>query len=206
MKFFSADGPLYRFFSRLWDVIVLNFLWLLCCIPIVTFGACTVAVFSVTLKMADETEGYVGRQFFKAFKVNLKQGIPLGLLALFCAYVVYLDFELFRAIEDGPMIFLIFGILAIGVFGAAFLYAFALSARYENTLLNTLKNSVRITCRFFGRTLILVAVLVIEALVFLFNTTTFFIGILVGPVCLMYTVSGMALPLFREIERENQGE
>ena len=54
--------------------------------------------------------------------------------------------------------------------------------------------------------LILVAVLVIEALVFLFNTTTFFIGILVGPVCLMYTVSGMALPLFREIERENQGE
>lgn len=202
MKLFSVDGPLYRFFARLWDVIVLNFLWFLCSIPIVTFGAATVAVFNVTLKMVDETEGYVGRQFFKAFKANLKQGIPLGLLELFCVYVVYLDFEMFRAIEDGPVMFLIFGIVAIAVFGAAFLYAFALSARYENTLMNTLKNSVSITCKFFLRSVILVIVLAVEVLIFLFNNITVFLGILIGPVCLMYTVSGMALPLFRQIEKD----
>lgn len=202
MKFFSVDGPLYRFFSRLWDVIVLNFLWLLFSLPIVTVGASTVAVYSVTLKMVDETEGYVGRQFIKAFKENWKQGIPLGLLGMFCTYVVYLDFEMFRAIEGQPILFLIFGILAIGVFGAAFLYAFALSARYENTLMNTLKNSVSITCRYFLRSIILIVVLAVEVLLFLFNNITLFFGVLIGPVCIMYTISGMALPLFRQIEKD----
>ncbi|MBQ9122141.1 MAG: DUF624 domain-containing protein, partial [Lachnospiraceae bacterium] len=34
----------------------------------VTMGAATVAAYTVTLKMVDETEGYVGRQFIKGFK------------------------------------------------------------------------------------------------------------------------------------------
>lgn len=41
MKFFSVDGGLYKFISRLWDVIKLNFLWLLFSLPIVTMGAAT---------------------------------------------------------------------------------------------------------------------------------------------------------------------
>ena len=80
MKFFSTDSPLYRFLTRLWDMIKLNFLWLVFSLPVVTMGAATVAAYSVTLKMVDEREGYVGRQFIKAFKENWKQGIPLGLI------------------------------------------------------------------------------------------------------------------------------
>lgn len=202
MKFFSVDGGLYKFMTRLWDMIKLNFLWLLCSLPIVTMGAATVAAYSVTLKMVDETEGYVGRQFFKAFKENLKQGIPLGLLALFCSYVVYLDFELFNKVEGNPIMFLIFGIVAAFVFGMSFIYAFPLSARYENTLIGTLKNSVNVATRYFLRTLFLVAVLAVEVIFFLFNTTTLFLGLLIGPACIMLTVSGFALRFFREIEKE----
>ena len=57
MKFFSTDSPLYRFLTRLWDMIKLNFLWLIFSLPVVTFGAATVAAYSVTLKMVDEREG-----------------------------------------------------------------------------------------------------------------------------------------------------
>ena len=91
MKFFSVDGAFYRFMSSLWDVVKLNFLWILFSLPVITFGAATVAAFSVTHKMAEDREGYVGRQFLKAFRENWKQGIPLGLLFLFFCYVVYLD-------------------------------------------------------------------------------------------------------------------
>ena len=93
MKFFSVDGALYKFLTRLWDMIKLNLMWLLFSLPVVTVGAATVAAYSVTLKMVDEQEGYVARQFVKAFKENWRQGIPMGLLALFCSYVVYLDFD-----------------------------------------------------------------------------------------------------------------
>lgn len=202
MKFFSVDGPLYRFISRLWDMIKLNFLWVLFSLPIFTVGAATVAAYSVTLKMVDETEGYVGRQFLKAFKENWKQGIPMGLLGLFALYVIYLDFELFNKIEGNPIIFLIAGIAAVFVFGMSFIYAFPLCARYENTLFETLKNSARIATRYFVRTLLLVAVLAVEILIGLFNTTTLFFAILIGPACLMLTVSGFAIYFFREIERE----
>lgn len=202
MKFFSTDGALYKFLTRLWDMIKLNFLWLLFSLPIVTMGAATVAAYSVTLKMVDDTEGYVGRQFIKAFKENWKQGIPLGLLALFCSWVVYLDFELFNKLEGNPMMFLVFGIVAAFVFGMAFIYAFPLSARYENTLIGTLKNSVSVATRYFVRTIALVAVLAVEVIFFIFNSTTLFFGILIGPACIMLTISGFAMYFFRQIEKE----
>lgn len=202
MKFFSVDGALYKFLSRLWDMVKLNFMWLLFSLPIVTVGAATVAAYSVTLKMVDEQEGYVARQFVKAFKENWRQGIPMGLLALFCSYAVYLDFELQRVAEGDSTMFFIFGIVAAFVFGMSFIYAFPLSARYENTLIGTLKNSVNIATRYFARTLLLVVVLAVEVIVFIFNYMTLFFGILIGPACIMLTISGFALHFFKEIEKE----
>ena len=202
MKFFSVDGALYKFLSRLWDMVKLNLLWLLFSLPIVTMGAATVAAYTVTLKMVDETEGYVGRQFIKGFKENWKQGIPMGLLAMVCAYAVYLDFQLFEAVEGNPIIFLIVGIIAAFVFGCAFIYAFPLSARYENTLFATLKNSAAIAMRYFVRTIALVVVLALELLLVWYNYTTLFVGLLIGPACMMLTVSGFAIHFFRQIEKE----
>lgn len=202
MKFFSIDGPLYKFLSTLWDVIKLNILWMLFSLPIVTFGAATVAAYSVTLKMVEDHEGYVGRQFLQAFKANLKQGIPMGLLFLFCCYVVYLDFELYR-VYDEPTELLVFGLIAIIVFVMLFLYAFPLSARYENSFVNTLKNSVNICTRYIVRTIALLAVIALEIMVFLFNSLTILFGFLIGPLCIMFTVSGFALYLFHQIEKEN---
>jgi len=84
----------------------------------------------------------------------------------------------------------------------SFIYAFPLSARYENTLIGTLKNSVNVATRYFLRTLFLVAILVVEVVIFLFNTTTLFFGILIGPACIMLTISGFASRFFKEIEKE----
>lgn len=202
MNFFSVDGPLYKFMSTLWDVIKLNFLWLLFSLPIVTIGASTIAVFSVTNKMSEETEGYVGRQFLQAFKENWKQGMPMGLFGLLCAYVLYLDFEIYRVTES-PVV-LIFGIISAVYFVSAFIYAFPLLARYDNTVIQTLKNSIRITMRYFVRTIALVAVLIVEIVLFMFNTTTLFFMLLIGPVCIIYTISGFAMYVFRQIEKDNE--
>lgn len=144
----------------------------------------------------------MARQFVKAFKENWRQGIPMGLLALFCSYAVYLDFELQRVAEGDSTMFLIFGIVAAFVFGMSFIYAFPLSARYENTLIGTLKNSVNIATRYFARTLLLVAILAVEVIVFIFNYMTLFFGLLIGPACIMLTISGFALHFFKEIEKE----
>ena len=128
----------------------------------------------------------------------------MGLLCLFCAYVVYLDFELHRV--TASMATLVFGIIGCVLFITAFIYSFALLARYENTVINTIKNSVRITIKFFPRTIALVLFLALEILIFMFNNITVFLGILIGPTCIMYTISGFAMYAFRRIESENNSE
>lgn len=74
MKFFSVDSPLYRFLSKMVDVLKLNFLWILFSLPLLTVGASTVAAMSVALKMTDDEEGYIGKSFVKAFKEKLETG------------------------------------------------------------------------------------------------------------------------------------
>lgn len=204
MKLFSVDGPLYQFFSRLLDMLKLNFLWLLFSLPVVTIGASTAAAFSITLKMVDEREGYIARQFFTAFKANLRQGIPTGLLNLFFVYALYLDFQLFHAVEGNPIYFLILGIVGSVMCFGYFIYTYALMARYENTLLKTLKNSMDISVKYFGRTIMIAVVLAVEIVIFLFNTTTIFLGLLIGPAVLFLTISGPAMYIFREIERKSK--
>lgn len=202
-ELFSVDGKLYRFFQRLWDMIQLNFFWLICSLPVVTIGASTIAAFSVTNRMIDETEGYIYKEFFKAFKSNIKQGIPLGLLNLVCVYAVYLDFELFNKIDDNPVLFLIFGIAGCFVFTFCFIYAYALAARYENTLLSMIRNSFSISLKYFLRTMLLIIVLAVEIVIFIWNSLTVWIGIFIGPSCIILTISGFAMYFFREIEKEN---
>ncbi len=202
MSFFSPDGALYRFISRFWDMVKLNFMWLIFSLPIVTIGPATIAAFSVTMKMVDEEEGYVAHQFVKEFRKNLKNGIPLGILFLLCIEVVNVDFQLFAKLPEHPMAPLIFGIVAAFIFLMGFIYAFPLSARYENTLFNTIKNSANIATRYFVRTLFLFLVIAIEIVMIMFNLTTMFIGFIIGPACIFLTISGFAVPFFREIEKE----
>lgn len=200
MKFFSIDSAFYKFIVRLWDLIQLNFCWLLCSLPVVTVGASTVAACSVALKMAEDTEGYIVRSFFKAFKENLKGGIPLGLLAMAAVYAVYLDFQFWGATES--VLFLIMGIVAIFVFIMGLLYAFPLMARYENSFIKTLKNSYDISTRFFLQTLLTVFVVAVEIVTFMWNTTMLLIGLIVGPSVVIYTVCAFAIRFFRQIEKE----
>lgn len=204
MKLFSIDGPLYNFFSRLLDMIKLNMLWFLFSLPVVTIGASTAAAFSITLKMVDEREGYIAKQFWNAFKANLKQGIPAGLLNLFFVYALYLDFQLFHAVEGNPIYFLILGIVGSVMCFGYFIYAYALMARYDNTLLKTLKNSMDISVKYFGRTVMIAVVVAVEIIVFIFNTTTMFLGLLIGPAVIFLTISGPAMYIFRDIERKSK--
>ena len=204
MKLFSIDGPLYNFFSRLLDMIKLNILWFLFSLPVVTIGASTAAAFAVTLKMVDEREGYIAKQFWNAFKANLKQGIPTGLLNLFFVYALYLDFQLFHAVEGNPIIFLILGIVGSVMCFGYFIYTYALMARYDNTLLKTIKNSMDISVKYFGRTVMIAAVVAVEIIVFIFNTTTMFLGLLIGPAVIFLTISGPAMYIFRDIERKSK--
>lgn len=199
--FFSTDSKLYRFMSRLTDLFKLNFLWLIFSLPVITLGVSTIAAYTVALKMAEGEEGYIGRDFLKAFKANLKQGIPMSFITILCVWTVYLDFQIFRAAEENAFVFLIIGIVAAYVFTFSLLYVYPLLARYENTVLNSLKNSFNISMRYFPRSLLLVILCAVETAVMFWNLKTVILIAVVGPALLTLTVSTFAMAIFRDLEK-----
>ena len=200
--FFSVDGGLYRFLSRYWDLVKLNFLWMLFSLPIVTMGASTVAAYSVALKMVDDEECYVARSFVKEFKRNWKQGTIMGIIFLAATYAIYLDYEINRVSEEGSMILIIIGIVSAFIYAAAMLYSFPLLARYENGIIATIQNSMEISRRYFGRTLLIVVLLIAEFLIFHFNTVLQCLGLLFGAAFAIFTVAAFSKRIFQEIEKE----
>lgn len=201
-SFFSIDGGLYRFLSKFWDLVKLNFLWLLFSLPVVTIGASTVAAYSVALKMVDDEESYVARSFVREFKSNWKQGTIMGLIFLAATYAIYLDYEINRVSEEGSIILIIIGIVSVFVYVTAMLYSFPLLARYENGIIATIQNSMEISRRYFGRTLLIVVVLFIEFIIFNFNTVLQCFGLLFGAAFAMFTVAAFSKRIFQEIEKE----
>ncbi len=199
--FFSPDSKLYRFMCRLTDMVKLNLLWILCSLPLVTVGAATIAASSISLKIADGQEGYIGRDFFKAFRDNLKQGISMSFITVLCLWVVWIDFQLFSAAEENSLLVLITGRIAAYVFTFSLLYVFPLLARYENTVLNCLKNSFRISMKYFLRSLLLVVIVAFEATVMFWSRKTLILLVVAGPAFINLTVCSFASIIFRELEK-----
>lgn len=82
---FDLDAPIWVWMGEVADVIILSMLWWLCCCGIITVGASTTAVFYVLGKKVRKEQTYVVADFFKSFKQNLKQSIPLSMIYIVAA-------------------------------------------------------------------------------------------------------------------------
>jgi uncharacterized membrane protein YesL len=201
MALFSMDSKFMRFVGQLVDVLVLNLLWLAFSLPLVTVGASTVAACSVAMKMLDGEEGYVARSFVKAFRANIRQGTVIWLLNAAAAYALWLDWQIVLAADNPSVALMIASIVSTAFAFCAFVYAYPITARYENTVVRILSNSVRLCVRYFGRTMLLVAVVALEIALFIWSVPMMVAGILVGPAILLYTASGIAKRIFQRLER-----
>lgn len=128
----------------------------------------------------------------------------MGLIFLVAWYAVYLDFQLFGAVKNNPVILLIIGMVSVFLVIIAMIYSFSLLARYENTVVRTIQNSMDISRKYFGKTLILVILVAAEVLIFQYNSTMIFLGILFGPGFIIYTVCSSKQTCILTDERVNR--
>lgn len=114
------------FWRKKGKLIGLNLLYLLCCLPIVTFGPATAGFMYVLRNMANEKPTFVIADFFDAVKKNWKQALPVGLLHLLLTvidlYGIWFYYSWMTQREGGQT----FGMIALIVaftFGFAVLFA-----------------------------------------------------------------------------------
>ena len=140
---FSLDNPVMRFLSRVADIMILNLLFLLCSIPVVTIGASLSALYYCLFKIKEEEEGYLVRKFFHSFKDNLKQATLMWLIFLAFFLLLFLEFLMYRNVE-GTSGSVVRSIVLIGLIFWYLIctYAFALQSKFYNSIGNTLRNAV----------------------------------------------------------------
>lgn len=144
------ENPVMRALSTTADLIMLNLLTVLCCLPVVTVGAALTALNTAAIKIVRGEETAPVKDYFRAFRANFKQGTVLGLVFLLVFAVLIVDY-----LAAGNAVSILRPVIAAIALLVLMLgqYAFAMLARYENTLWGTLKNALLLSVGYFPRTL-----------------------------------------------------
>lgn len=82
MGAFRYNGNLMRALTRIANMMIVSFFFLVGCLPIVTLLPSCAAAYHTTVKVIRGSGSGVARDFFSCWKANLRQGIPLTLLTL----------------------------------------------------------------------------------------------------------------------------
>jgi len=142
MGILDIDGGFMRTLGKIVDIMLLGLLVFITSIPIFTIGASVTACFTLTMKMSQDKEGHITKAYFKAFKQNFAKSTGLWAIVLIFFGIILADFWALTKVEisyvpvvQGGLWFLLF----IVVFTIN--YIFSLQAKYENTIIVTLKNA-----------------------------------------------------------------
>ena len=181
-----------RFINAMADLLILNLLWLLCSLPILTIGPATCALFSVTLKIAKDEPVQTVREFFSAFRSNFKQAFLLGIIGLFGMAVVYADGVYAFSVEGNLKILfcIVTGIVA-AILLTYICYVFALQAKFENSIKAHIKNAYLLTVCSPGNTVKMWLILLVPVL--LIVNLPQYIAARIG---FLYVLFGVSLPVY----------
>lgn len=167
---FNYDGFVVQTCNKIVDVICLSVLWLLSCIPVVTIGAATTALYYAINKCIRHGESSILREYWRAFHANFKQATLLW-LPLFLVYGLLGGscYSSYLMCTNGalPKEMFYFLLVVIAVFAAWASLPFPYLARFQNTNRMILKNCLGIALMNVPTTLLQVVFLILSAFVVL---------------------------------------
>ena len=176
---FSYDGPIYKGCEVIYETFMLNILWIIGCIPIVTIGASTSALYSVYNSKVSGDGYKIYSDFFNAYKKNFKKGSILGIVItiLLCVGI----FNMSRIVNfNGNFewlqyfhIFIIFQVILVSN------YIFPLINREEMNISDIVVNAVILVYKniFISITNVVALCLIIGLVIFKPVMILFFMGI-----------------------------
>ena len=156
------DNKFFTGLGKLVDCVWLSLLWFICSIPFITMGAASTALYYAVHKSIRGNRGYTTRNFFSAFKDNFKQSTLVHLVWLVVMVVLVGDIYITRAVllsgSSLGLFFYFFLVLTAVAIGWA-CYMFPYIARFENTVMATLKNGILLEIRHLPWSLLLIVLM-----------------------------------------------
>ena len=149
---FNPDNPLMRTINKIIDLFVLSVVLALCSLPIITISASCASLYYSVVKAVRRDRSHAVREFWHAFKSNLKRGIPAELIWLIFAFMMLVgDFPLVSTFLDtgkiqNTVMLILFAVKALILLGIACWFC-PLMSRYDERIWTLLKASLSMLVR-----------------------------------------------------------
>ena len=188
MKLFNLDSPLMQALTKVADLLWLNILTIICSVPIVTIGASLTAMNYMALKIVRDEECYITKGFFKSFKENFRQATIIWLILLVVGVLLIADYFImgnsdFKYSGAAQIAIMACGIILL----CEIMFVFPVLAKFGNTIVNTMKNALMMSVLQFPKTVLMIIMYAIPAILFFFVVSlmpiTFCFGLSVPAWC-----------------------
>ena len=204
---FDTDNFLMRFCEKVLDIVTVNLLFVVSCLPIVTIGVAKISLYQTIFEVKSSRRVHVFKTYMRAFKQNVKLGLQLGLLELGIFLISVVDvslfwgqtslgFQLIKAICLGILIFLTLVMLA----------SYPIAARYDLTWKEVLqKGLLLVSFNFVWFFLMFAIILLIMMLLYLSGFTLVLGGsafLLFGFGLLAFCQAGLMEKLFAKYQAD----
>ena len=184
MKKLAIENPFFDVMEEIGDLILLNIVFIITCIPIITIGMAWTALYKVILRKIKKESNYVVKEYLKACREEWRQSTKIWLIFLISGCI--LAFDVLFAVNIWKSLSFAIGCFVL-IWYFAFSYVFPLQAQFENTVKNTVKNALYLSIKYFPYTILFVILNIIPVVCIILGTM---ISSLAAPV---YIVVGFAL-------------
>ena len=166
-ELFNLNSPWVQRFAMLTNLVCLNILWLVCCLPVFTAGAATAALYHTVFLYHNKEDDAVLRPFFRAFRTNFKQSTLLFLPLFAALLLVVFDLVYLASYGKGTAVLFLL-ILVILLLMGMLIHLFPLIARFDMNARALLRTAFSLTALHLPGTLTVIALLVLPVVLLLF--------------------------------------
>ena len=205
-ELFNIESPFMQLLTRVGDLIIVNFLFLVCCTPLVTIGASAAALHKVTQAIVLDEDNGIVKTFFRAFRDNFRQATALWLMVVVFAAAMVCNYLLIGTFVAGMAGTVLKGVLVLAAVVVLLLaaYMFPLMVRYTNTMRQHAVNALILSVVKLPRTVALVLLSGLPILILCLSLETFVstmvFWLTIGFAFTGYMSAVVLKPVFRELE------
>lgn len=154
-----SNSPVIAFLNKLTDLILLNILWIICCLPVITAGAATSAAYYVSITSIRCGDGYVLKRFFEGFKSSFRPITPVWLGILAAGFMLAADVYFWNQIGGsfGKVMLIVSVVIAIFVWIWT-LWIFPVFAKFTGKRRELLKNAAAFAVGYLPYTAIVMVI------------------------------------------------
>lgn len=205
-KIFSPEGHLYAGMERIYQVLMLNIVFLISCLPLVTIGAAITAAYGTAYKLIYHKEGVLYRTYLSQFKRNFISATKMWLSLLGVLAFGGLSLPYFRFLIIGNQIAYYLVMILLTFFILMSLYVFPLIARYENNLAAIVVNAMILSLKHLPISILVFLVTVGGLFAFpLYLPKLLFIWLFMGMGIVFFINGKLLLKIFEHYDNLEEG-